>query len=79
MKTDNVTQIRGTPCSRIQEHYEKFVEKAGEPIEGVLILATNGRFMAHAYTGPYQRLSDILGLIELAKLQITKDWYATDD
>ena len=70
----DIIQIRGTPPARIAERYAEFVEEFGEPIEGILILSTEGKFWAHAFTGPRQRLSSVLGLIELAKLHIHKQW-----
>lgn len=55
-----VIQIRGTPPARIAERYAEFVEEFGEPIRGVLILSTEEKFYAHAFTGPSERLSSVL-------------------
>ncbi len=74
----NVRQLRGANHQRIPERYRQFCEEFGAPEIAVLVMVREGDTVTHSFTAPDCRMSTVLGVIELAKHDLIKNWRADD-
>lgn len=75
----NVRQLRGSHHSNIPAYYDEFVRDQGAPDCGIVILVAGGVVWCKAFTPSDARMSQVIGNMEIAKVDLIKAWRSDDE